>query len=105
MALETSVSCISGSLYSAIAYFLIDYAAFTRPPSVLVNFAAYLAGVVAQINTASMILMACALLSPNQDIAFTVTAGRNAHAKLVGQNSGWKMKQQTSHLGRYRYTH
>jgi hypothetical protein len=75
MALETFVSCINGSLYALIAYFLIDYPAFTQPPSVLTNFAAYLAAIVVQTNTGSMILMLCALLSPNQDMAFTLAAG------------------------------
>lgn len=75
MTLEALVSSINASLFGVIAYFLIDYPALTQPSSVPINFLIYLAALVAQTNTASMILMACALLSPNQDVAFTTTAG------------------------------
>lgn len=77
MLLETMVNSLNGVLYASIAYPLMNYAAFTLPDNLRANFLHYMAAVVAQTNAASMILMLCALVSPNQDIAFTIGAGES----------------------------
>jgi hypothetical protein len=75
MLLESVLHTFNALVYSVLAYFMLNYAAYSQPASVAKHFGTFLLIMIVQTNVGSMILQFCALLAPNQDIAFALAAG------------------------------
>jgi hypothetical protein len=75
MLLEVALQSVAGLIYATLSYTMVDYAAFSDPPSRLGHFATYAAIIMLQANLGSMVVQFCALIAPNQDIGFCLAAG------------------------------
>ena len=65
-----------GSLVSAIVtYWMVGYANFTHPHSVMMNFFTYTLLLILHANVAGSVVHMCAVMCPNADIAFAMVGG------------------------------
>ena len=79
MVLETSLNTFNGIVYASVTYFFINYAAFTDPANLTVNFLIYVAILVIQTNGGCIFVQLCALAAPNQDMALALAGGKQLH--------------------------